>query len=280
MKLQIRYLISIFSIILFSSYAHADRELALAYLTLDGIHVSDSGVIYAADGFEGTKLFYITPEGVTYDYASGLDGPIDITEDSRGNLFVTNFNSAKVSKIDTDGVVTDFAKTNQGPAGITIDNNDNLYVTHYGVGDGDGNSILKITPDGQTSIFSQGGMLEAPVGIAIDEDGNIYSANFNNGVIIKHDKHGSQAFIATVEAEAGFAVGHLAYVQGRIFATGIASQKIHVIRKNGNVRIRNIVTPGEFPNGIAFNPTTSEVMFINAFAPASAFTKIRIRRRH
>lgn len=155
-----------------------------------------------------------------------------------------------------------------------------LYVAHFGVGDGDGNSILKITPDGQASVFSEGGMLEAPVGLTSDEHGNIYSANFNNGKVVKLDQYGGQTFLASIEAEAGFAIGHLAYVNDRIFATGIADKKIYVIRKNGRVRARNIVTPGEFPNGIAFNAATSEIMFINAFAPASAFSKIRIRPRH
>jgi len=271
-------LATVFCFTLLPSLAQAERRLSLSYLTLDGIHVSNSGTIYAADGFDGSRVYKITPKGVASDFGSGLDGPIDITEDSLGNLFVTNLNSAKVSKITPDGVVTDFAQTNEGPAGITIDSKDNLYVSHFGAGSGDGSSILKITPDGETSVFSEGGILNAPVGITTDDDDNIYVANFNNGAIIRFDQYGGQTLIASIESDVGFAIGHLVSVGGRLFATGLADKKIYVIRKNGRVRVRDIVAPGEFPNGIAFNPTTNEVMFINTGAPASAFTKIRIRR--
>lgn len=272
-KLMIIALVTLLS----THVVYAKQKLSLAYLTLDGIHATDSGIIYAADGFDGSKVYYITPEGVAYDFGLGLDGPIDITDDAQGNLFVTNLNTNKVSKIDPSGAVTDFATTNVGPAGIVSDSEDNLYVSHYGAGNGDGNSILKITPGGEVSTFSEGGLLSAPIGITVDDQGNIYTANFNDGMIIKIDTDGEQSHIATIESSVGYAVGHLTWVNGRLFATGLANQKIYVIRPNGRVRERDIVDAGDFPNGITFNPSTSEVMFINTFAPASQFTKIRIR---
>lgn len=274
-----KILMLIICICLISS-ATARPKLPLAYLKLDGIHATNSGVIFAASGFDGTKVYSVSAEGVTTDYAQGLDGPIDITDDGQGNLYVTNLNSNKVSKISTDGTVSDFAVTDPGPAGIVCGPKGNLYVSHFGVGIGDGDSILKITPDGHVSTFSQGDYLEAPVGITTDERGNIYTANFNNGMIIKIAPDGVQSHLATIESSGGYAVGHLTYVNGRLFATGLANQKVYVVRvRNGRVRERNIVDAGEFPNGITFNRSTSEVLFTNTFAPASDFTKIRVRSK-
>jgi len=263
-----------------ASSATARQKLPLAYITLDGIHATDSGVIFAASGFDGNKVYAVSTEGVTTDYAQGLEGPIDITDDAQGNLYVTNLNGNKVSKISADGIVSDFAITNPGPAGIVSDPQGNIYVSHYGIGNGDGDSILKITPEGHVSTFSQGDYLQAPIGITIDEHGNIYTANFNNGMIIKIAPDGVQSHLATIESSVGYAVGHLTYVNGRLFATGLANQKVYIVRvRNGRVRERNIVDEGEFPNGITFNRATSEVLFTNTFAPASDFTKIRVRSK-
>lgn len=262
---------------LLSAQAMAKRAFPLAYLTMDGIHASQSGIMYAAAGFDGSKVYYISPEGDVFDFGLGLEGPIDITDDAEGNLYVTNLNADKVSKIAPDGTVSDFATTNPGPAGITSDAEGNLYVSHYGQGDGDGSTILKITPQGEVSTYAEGGLLQAPIGITFDDAGNLFTANFNNGDIIKISPEGEQSLLASIPSEAGFAVGHLAFANNRLFATGLVDQKIYVIKMNGRVNVRDIVPEGDFPNGITFNPVTSEVLFVNTFAPASAFRRIRIK---
>jgi len=261
-----------------SSAAIAAKSIPLSYLNVDGIHVDASGLIYAASGFSGTKVYVITPDGNTFDFADGLNGPIDITNDSQGNLYVTNFNDATVSKITPDQVVSKFADVLPGPAGIVADANDNLYVSHYGEGNGDGTKVLKITPDGDVSVFSEDGLLLAPVGTAIDEDGNLYTANFNDGRVIKISPDGGQELIAQIESEVGFAIGHLAYVRGRLFATGPAGQTVYVVRMNGKVRERNRkVDAGAFPNGIASDPLTDSVLFTYAFAAVSKIEKIHFK---
>ena len=255
------------------------RTLPLAFLTMDGIHADGSGAFFAADGFDGDRVYAITPEGTTSVLAGGLAGPIDVTNDSAGNLYVTNFNNATVSKVSPEGVVSDFATVLIGPSGITIDSGGNLYVSHFGAGNGDGDTILKVSPDGSTSVFSQGGLLNAPVGTAIDEEGNIYAANFNDGIVLKILPDGTQLQIAQIDAPNGFAIGHLAYANGRLFATGLADQVIYVIRPNGRVRVRRNAPEGDFPNGITFDSATNQILFTNAFAPVSGFERIRLRNR-
>lgn len=258
-----------------SSVACAAKSIPLSYLNVDGIHVDSSGLIYAAAGFSGTKVYVITPDGNTFDFADGLSGPIDITNDSQGNLYVTNFNNATVSKISPEQVVTKFADVLPGPSGIVADAEDNIYVSHYGEGNGDGTKVLKITPEGVVSVFSEGGLLVAPVGTTIDEHGNIYTANFNDGRIVRISTDGTQKLIAQIESDVGFAIGHLTYVKDRLFATGPASQTVYVVRMNGKVRERNRkVDAGAFPNGIASDPITDSVLFTYAFAAVSKIEKI------
>lgn len=264
---------------LLSSTASAKRKLPLSYLSFDGLHASQSGVVFAADGFDGSKIYKIELDGTTKDFADGLNGPIDIAEDSAGNLFVTNYNSAKVSKITPAGEVVDFAEVLQRPSGIVSDQEDNLYVAHYGSDAADGDTILKITPQGEVSVFSQGGFLIAPVAMAIDPDGNIYTANFNEGSIIKLTPDGQQQIITRIGSSVGYAIGHMAYANGKLYATGLANQLIYIIRPaNGRVKARDIVEPGDFPNGITLNEVSGEVLFVNTFASADSLRRIRVQQ--
>ena len=258
--------------------AHAGKSIPINYLDIDGIHVAKDGLIYAASGYSGTKVYAITPDGNTFDFAEGFNGPIDLATDSQGNLFVTNFNDATVSKITPDQVVTKFADVRTAPAGIVIDRDDNLYVSHYGAGNGEGDSVLKITPNGDVSVYSEGNMLLAPVGIDIDDDGFIYTANFNDGKILKIGPDGTQSLISQIDASSGYAIGHLAVANGKIYATGLADQTIYVFRKNGKVRERGRkVDLGSFPNGIAHDDTNNQILFTYAFAKVAKIEKLQLK---
>lgn len=259
--------------------AQAGKSLPLKVFNIDGIHVADSGLIYAAEGFLGNRLFVITPDGQVFIQASGLAGPIDVANDSAGNLYVSNFNDATVSKVTPEGEVTTFADVLPGPAGIVVDSHDNVIVSHYGVGQGDGTTVTKISPNGEVSALSAGGLLLAPVATAIDEEDNVYVANFNEGSIIKIAPDGSQDFVARVDAPNGFAIGHMDYVGNRLFATAVANQKVIVIRPNGSIRERGRkLDEGRFPNGLAFDAANNTVLFTYGFGPVADLEKITLRR--
>lgn len=257
--------------------ANETKTLPLAYLDIDGIHAASNGVIYAAGGFNGDQVYYITPTGVTYDFASGLNGPIDITDDGAGNLYVTNFNSATVSRISRFGEVTQFAEVLDGPAGIVRDSQGNLFVSHYGVGNGTGDTILKISPDGIVSTFAKGEGLNAPVGTAIDDKDNLYVANFNDGTIYRFSPEGQSQRIAQIESNVGFAIGHLTFANGKLFATGPASNSVYVVSKDGTVKLRKNLGEGQFPNGIAFDPASSSLLVAKAFTPIPSLFKVPIK---
>ncbi|MEM1439396.1 MAG: hypothetical protein AAF545_12925 [Pseudomonadota bacterium] len=261
-----------------SGAAYAGKSLPLSVLNFDGIHMADDGFIYAAEGFRGDRLFVIAPNGQVFIQASGLAGPIDIANDSAGNLYVSNFNNATVSKVTPEGVVTKFADVRPGPAGIVVDSQDNVIVSQYGEGDGDGVTVTKITPEGEVSALASGGLLQAPVATAIDDDDNVYVANFNEGSVIKISPDGEQEFIARVDAPAGFAIGHMAYVDNRLFATSTAGQKIIVIRPNGRIRERGrAIDEGRFPNGLTYDAANNTVLFTYGFTPVSEIEQIRLR---
>lgn len=286
MHIKCRYSVKCWLVIglLISLSAHAQRELPLAFLTFDGLFASPTGEIFAAAGFAGSEIYIVLPDGNTSVYADGLSGPIDIAGDGEGNLFVTNFNDATVSQVSTDGTVSHFADVLPFPSGIVRDSQGNLYVTHFGNSDpatgfGLGDSVVKVFPDGSTELFSEGGLLAAPVGITVDEHDNIYTANLHDGTVLMLDQQGSQTLIADLTGpEISFAIGHLEYVNNRLFATGIQNQALFRINpNNGRVRTRDISNRVSFPNGITFSPQASALFVTDAFLNNAALARFNQR---
>lgn len=258
------------------------RNIHIAYLSMDGIFASSNGNVYAAEGFQGNRIFQVSPEGSAYDYASGINGPVDIAEDNAGNLYVTNFNSGTVSRVSEAGEVSEFASVLTGAAGIVADAQNNLYVSHFGNFTqpnyfGDGDTVIKITPSGETSVFSSGGYLLAPVGIAIDDEQNIYTGNINNGVITKISPNGEQEVYAKIESAAGWVIGHLEYANGYLYATGLDDAKVYRIASNGRIKVLAKSKATVNPNGITFDANSHTLLVSDAYGKNASLLRIKAK---
>ncbi len=73
----------------------------------------------------------------------------------------------------------------QGPTGMVTDDLGNLYVACYA-----DNSITKIYPSGQRTLFVKDKRINGPIGLAIDVLGNLYVANYGNNNVLKITKNG------------------------------------------------------------------------------------------
>ena len=164
-----------------------------------------------------TRIRKITPSAVVSTFAGSSTGSLDrtgvnekfsypkgITIDAHNNLYVVDLNNSDIRKITPNGVVSTLGGNTLGfangagsnaqfkyPRDITIDTHGNLYVT-----DTDNHKIRKITPigtvitiAGSTSGFKDGTgsnpKFDAPEGIAIDSQGNLYIVDTANHKIRK-----------------------------------------------------------------------------------------------
>jgi sugar lactone lactonase YvrE len=167
---------------------------------------------------------------------ASFSAPSGVCFDRTGNMYIAGFGGQNIRKITPDGVVTTVAGTGtmgyvDGPAnqacfssprGICIDSKGNLYV-----GDCWNHRIRKIDTDGMVSTFAGGGTtgelvtndwkdgadttarFDAPCGLAIDKNDNIYVADANNSCIRKITPEGYVSTIAGIGKQKGLVDGPL-----------------------------------------------------------------------
>jgi NHL repeat-containing protein len=157
-----------------------------------------------------------------------LAGPTALTADSEGNLFIADTGNNRIRRVDSSGVITTVAGTgdagfsgNNGPAikaalaapnGVAVDSNGNLFIADTGNHrirrvDSSGN-ITTVAGNGGIGFTGDGGpatkaTLASPMGLAVDDNGNIYLADALNNRIRRVDATG-MITTAAGSSRAGF----------------------------------------------------------------------------
>jgi len=143
-----------------------------------------AGSLFVADGH---SIFKFTPGGERSVFAAGLRIPTDLVFDSKGDLFVSDFDQKSIFTFTSDGKKKTLA-TAIKVFSMVIDRLDNLYVS-------DGDSILKFTPDGNKSTFATG---IDTYEVVIDGSDNLYFSRGDS--IFKFTPDGKKTTFATVHS--------------------------------------------------------------------------------
>ena len=244
-----------------------------------GVAVDGSGNVYVAD-YGNHKIRKITPAGVITTLAgSGSIGSADgsgssasfnypsgVAVDGNGNIYVTEYKNNKIRKITPAGVVSTLAGNGSFgsadgngvtasfsfPFGIAVDGSGNVYVTDNG-----NHKIRKITPAGVVSTLAGSGSasstdgtgvsasFNAPSGISVDGNGNLYVTDFSTNKIRKVTPAGVVSTLAgsgSVGSVDGTGVS--ASFNGPESVAVDGSGNIYVADANNN-KIRKITPMGE-----------------------------------
>jgi gliding motility-associated-like protein len=206
-----------------------------------GIAIDQNGNLYVADT-KNYKIRKITPAGVVSTLAgTGVSGvtdgpalnaqfgfPTGIAVDAAGNIYVSEYMTHTIRKV-SNGAVSTFAGTAfqsgdvngtgsaarfNHPHSLAIDQAGNLYVA-----DAWNNKIKKITSAavvttvaGSTAGFANGttsaAKFDNPMGVCVDDNGNIYVGDVNN-FCLRKISNGSVTTFAGTPGSAGAVNGQL-----------------------------------------------------------------------
>ena len=168
--------------------------------------------VYAGTGYPGA-----TGDGGVAT-AAQLSAPYAVVCDPSGNLFIADAGNHAVRKVDTFGIMTTVAGILHSsgyyngdgipavdaligsPGGVTLDRAGNLYIA-------DANSRVRmvdrsgiihtVAGNGTVGYNGNGGCatcagiaMDCPIGVAVDDTGNIFIAEANNNVVRKVNTHG------------------------------------------------------------------------------------------
>lgn len=195
------------------------RDTTVRFDTPSGIAVDKNGNIFVAD-LSQNLIRKISTDGKISTVAGNGDRgskngrytsasfyvPEGIALDVKGNLYIADSYNNMIRKVSPCGMVVTLAgKSTRGsadgkgsnasfwhPNGLVVDKSGNIYVADVG-----NNKIRKITPDGVVSTLAGSGLRGSangdasqasfyqPTGLALDKNGNIYVADYQNNLIRK-----------------------------------------------------------------------------------------------
>ncbi len=191
--------------------------------TLAGIAVDAAGNIYVADIQDGV-VREVAPSGVAVQI---------------GVPFVGNLGEA-----DGSASLASFS----GPSGLAVDAAGNLYVADRG-----GNTIRKITPDGNVTtiagVTSVAGSLDGPAAsatfnhptaLAVDAQGNLFVADTGNALIRRLSTSGDVTTFAGTRGLQGFMPGPLPGVLDAPTSIAIYGNDLYFAMPGAIGRVRNI----------------------------------------
>ncbi len=253
----------------------------------DGLLVHNDGFIYATDGWNGNSMYKINSLGRVTLFVNGLSGPINMVEDSEGNIFVTEWISGQVKKITPDGTISTFASSSARAGALGINKDGEIFVNIRPFSSGR-STLRKYSKDGGLLKTYFDNKIFNPSGIAFDDAGNMYLSELFSGELIKVTRDDSILVLGKAPTPSGpRSLGKLVFHDDFLWATDLGNHVVYKISLDGNFSILagrlgvqgtddGMGENARFinPNGFAVNRSTNEFYVKKAYIASNTLRKI------
>ena len=176
-----------------------------------------AGDLYVSLSGPGGDVVRISPDGTQHPVISNLVGPSGMAFDSKGVLYVGQFDGTIVKVVNGAPVPFSSGMANQSSFGLAFDKFDTLYVTEPKNG-----VVTRVSPNGTKTIVASS--LPIPFGLAVDQAGNyfvgVFGASVNEGIIYKFAPTGRTTFASSLRNPNGLAFDLAGYLYEADTASG------------------------------------------------------------
>jgi sugar lactone lactonase YvrE len=237
----------------------------------DALVIDATGQLFGVR-YQGSAISRWVPfETSTTVFSDGFNTPNGMAFGSDGTLYMADNEGNKIYKIDTEGNATIFVDDFNNPSGLIFElDSDTLIATSY-----TGNRIAKVAPNGEWFPWSTGNQLNGPVGLCYDDEGRLYTGNFNNRKIIRLGDNGEQTLIGQAPGSSNQWLGFITYAKGYIYGTLFTQHEIYRMDLDGNGTVILGSTAGTIdgdastakfngPNGIVATPS-QDTLFVSDY---------------
>ncbi|MDC8004575.1 T9SS type A sorting domain-containing protein [Aureisphaera galaxeae] len=248
----------------------------------DGLVFDNDGNLYGSN-FAGDTVYQISPAGVATPFVSGFTNPNGLAFDTNGDFFVVDWGAGEVVKFDNGGNLLETYNVGPTPSGLIATPTGTVIYT-----DTNDDSIKEIATDGTITTLFTGTPLNAPVGLAYDENDVLYVGNFVGREVYRFTGSDME-YVATVPdggAATNNFLGFIAYADGNLYGTNFGGHQIYKINPEavddvtlfsggdqGSADGDISVATFSFPNGIIYNPS-QDALYVSEFSGVGNIRRI------
>ena len=218
----------------------------------NGLAIDSVGNLYIAD-YADHRVRRVAPSGIITTVAgtgvagfsgdggpaksAALNSPQGLAIDAQNNLYISDSRNNRIRKVDSAGTISSLPPMAGGNVGLALDAAGNLYIASY-------YRASKVTPSGGVSVIAgsntdgfwgDGGPataagLDGVIAVAVDSQGNIYIADWDNDRIRR------------VEGTAPFAAAPVSLLFTSALNVAASQQSVTLSVPDGQSRAFNIST--------------------------------------
>ena len=137
-----------------------------------------------------------------------------------------------------------------GTGGLAVDGDGNLYHADFGYPDRVGNTVFKVTPDGEVSEFATSDLFTSLTGNTFGPDGTLYQSSFGSNNVVTVDPDGT---VELLTDEVRGPTGIVVTDEGRVFVDSCRRNQVVEVIADGTVEVFAGGVGMNCPNGLTID---------------------------